>query len=83
MCNYFADCDCKDHYDEGYHIVSPAYGRDYKTSDAALADWFGGKDFVYESLGGGGRYCSKRDFGPGERVEIRYNKKADLILIGC
>ena len=86
MCNYFADCDCFDHYDEApanYHIVSPAYGRDYKDEVSARNDWDSGKDFVYESIGGGGRYCSKRDFTNGDIIEIRYNKKVDLTVVHC
>lgn len=27
-------------------ILTPAYGRDYKSKSAVLADWLGGKDFV-------------------------------------
>lgn len=37
--------------------VIPAYGRDYKTGKAALADWAAGKDFKIV----GGPYCSNRD----------------------
>jgi hypothetical protein len=35
----------------------PAYGRNYKTANQALKDWYGGKDFqIYN-----GPYCSIRD----------------------
>lgn len=66
-----------------HHIVSPAYGRDYQSPVTAKNDWLAGKDFVYENIGGGGRYCSKRDFKPGDIVEIRYNRKADMTTVKC
>lgn len=86
MCNYFEECDCFDHYDEApanYHIVSPAYGRDYKDSVSARNDWDSGKDFVYEGIGAGGKYCSKRDFKAGDVIEIRYDRKAELTIVHC
>jgi len=30
--------------------VTPAYGRDYKTAKAALADWNAGKDFIINDI---------------------------------
>lgn len=64
-------------------IVSPAYGRDYKDGAAAKAAWLSGKDFVHETsvIFGGGTYCSSRDFGPNETIEIRYNRKMGHILL--
>lgn len=35
----------------------PAYGRSYKSRDAAIKAWQDGKDFLIE----GGPYCSIRD----------------------
>ena len=64
-----------------YHVVSPAYGRDYKDEVSAKNDWLAGKDFIYQNIGGGGRCCSKRDFKSGDKVEIRFNRKADLVII--
>ena len=61
-------------------MISPAYGRDYTTAEEVWKDYHDGKDFVYENLGGGGKYCSKRDFNQDDTVEIRYNKKADLVI---
>jgi len=37
----------------------PAYGRSYKTRDAAIQAWQDGKDFLIEN----GPYCSIRDIG--------------------
>jgi hypothetical protein len=39
-------------------ILEPAYGRSYKTIEAARIDWRKGKDF---KLPHGGPYCSQRD----------------------
>jgi hypothetical protein len=46
-------------------MLAPAYGRTYRTTEEAAADWTAGKDFVITSLGTDfGRYCSIRDTGP-------------------
>jgi hypothetical protein len=49
--------------------VIPAYGRNYETRVAALADWFEGKDF-YESSSR--LACNRADLG--DDVVIRYGK---------
>ena len=65
-----------------WHIVSPAYDRDYKSKAEASLDWLDGKDFVYENIGPDmGRYVSRKDLPKGSRVEIRYNKKQRLVVI--
>ena len=64
-----------------HHVVSPTYGRDYKDNNDAKRDWDSGKDFVYNNLGGGGKYCSKRDFGPEDIIEIRFNKLQDCVIV--
>ena len=33
-----------------YLTVTPAYGRDYTTAKAALADWKAGKDFIVRDI---------------------------------
>lgn len=55
--------------------LSPAYGRDYKSAAAVLADWAANKDFTINGLAGGG-YMNKADaiaYGF-KYVRIRYNK---------
>lgn len=44
-------------FGENRLMVLPAYGRNYTTEDAALQDWFCGKDFKIA----GGPYFSIRD----------------------
>lgn len=44
------------------HMVFPAYGRDYQTSEDAIQDWNGGKDFSMSAHGG--PYTSCRDMIP-------------------
>lgn len=53
-------------------VLTPAYGRDYKSAEAALKSYRDGFDFVLNTTSGR-TYCSVRDF-PYEMVEIRYNK---------
>ena len=52
----------------------PAYGRDYKSKAAVLADWNAGKDFRIATTG---QYCSIRDNIPD--VWIRYQKQTKIV----
>ena len=63
------------------HMV-PAYGRDYKTSEEALASWKEGKDFLISDIGShwDGRYTSIRDWAKDETVLIRYNRRTEFII---
>ena len=54
--------------------LTPAYGRDYSTGKAAIADFLAGKDFSLASLFQGSGYVSRRDFEPQDRVQIRFSK---------
>lgn len=55
----------------------PAYGRDYKSKSAVLADWLAGKDFVDARTG---RYLSIRDAKEyALEVWIRYDKQRKII----
>lgn len=55
-------------------IVTPAYGRDYKSAKSAKADWKEGKDFIVQDFFSpwDGKPCSIRDTK--EKVFIRYDK---------
>lgn len=59
---------------QNYVVVSPAYGKDYKSARDASAAFLSGVDFKVESLGSGGTYCSVRDFACGITVNVRYNR---------
>ena len=63
-----------------YHVVSPAYGRDYKNPESLVEDWEGGKDFIYNGPEITGTYCSIRDFNPGDTIELRFNRLTHLYL---
>jgi hypothetical protein len=65
-----------------YHVVSPAYGRDYKSGEAAFADWKAGKDFILRDIVSAWRDkpCSIRDFHLDDQIEIRYNKLTQLLV---
>jgi len=55
----------------------PAYGRDYKSVAAVLADWKAGKDFQCAVTG---QYLSIRDDVPAE-VWVRYAKRTKLVRV--
>ena len=54
--------------------LTPAYGRDYKSAFGVLKDFTDGKDFIYNDISSPyvGKYCSIRDFKPGQRLKFRY-----------
>jgi len=51
-------------------ILTPAYGRDYNSVCAMMADYHAGLDFVLQPQG---CYISKRDITD-ETVKFRYSK---------
>jgi len=57
--------------------VTPAYGRDYKNKNEALADWFAGKDFILALTG---QYVSIRD-AKDLNVSIRYARMRKLVKV--
>jgi hypothetical protein len=62
--------------------VSGAYGRDYRTSDAAAADFLAGKDFVVHApLEWAGAYCSIRDFRSGSIVNVRFKARTQVVPV--
>jgi len=62
-------------------VLSPAYGRDYKSQKAVKEDWEANKDFIIQSIGPHmGRYINKRD-AAGEKVQIRYQNLTKAIVL--
>ncbi len=63
--------------------VSGAYGRDYRSGKAALADWNAGKDFMIQSVGIGGTYINKQDADADETLSIliRYNQMRGVVAV--
>lgn len=61
------------------HAV-PAYGRDYKSKAAVIADWNAGKDFQ-DTLTG--QYFSARDFDITFHPEVwvRYSRMTKIIRV--
>jgi len=69
-------------------ILSPAYGRDYKSKAEVLSAFNSEKDFIINSVmpGYAGLYCSKRDLSSFIRdgfthIEIRYRKMTMCIFL--
>lgn len=57
-------------------ILTPAYGRDYKTIAEAKADFFAGKDFIIHGPMMRTTYASIRDLPKNKstQIEMRFNK---------
>jgi len=56
----------------------PAYGRDYKSKAAVLADWNSNKDFRCAITG---RYLNKQSPFEGQQVWIRYDKARKILRV--
>jgi hypothetical protein len=63
-----------------YLSVVPAYGRDYKSKKAVMADWNANKDFYVADFRKGG-YINKMDKPPGTILQVRYDKNRKVMLI--
>ena len=56
-------------------VLTAAYGRNYTTKKAMIADFEGGKDFTLNDITSryDGKYTSIRDFKNGEKLQFRYD----------
>lgn len=54
-------------------VLTPAYGRDYKSLKDAQKDFDDGKDFRLNSYNGD-CYISIRDFKEPQEIQVRYKK---------
>jgi hypothetical protein len=64
-----------------WQVVTPSYGRDYKSAKDAKADFLAGKDFSLNSMQYGFAYCSIRDFESGVKVNIRYKNTTQVTTV--
>jgi len=63
-----------------YLSAVPAYGRDYRSKKALLADWDAGKDFYIVGLGQSG-YINKDDKPDGVTLNVRYADQTKVCVI--
>lgn len=64
--------------------ISGAYGRDYKSKAAILADWNAGKDFIIRTFGlDDGRYINASDaeLGGIAMLQVRYAADRNVAVI--
>ena len=65
-----------------FTTLVPAYGRDYKSGKEVQADWDAGKDFTIATFGpDDGRQINKQDARPGDTLNIRFKKLANIKVI--
>ena len=67
-------------------VLTPAYGRDYNSPEAALAAFHADKDFIICTITDRwvGRPCNKSDliqYGKYTHVEIRFDGERELIVV--
>jgi len=63
--------------------VTPAYGRDPKTSREALESWENGDDWIIADISNpwDGKPCSKRDKSSLGDVMLRFNGLMDILTV--
>ena len=61
-----------------YQSAVPAYGRDYKSKKAVLADWEAGKDFQCQPQGS---YINKDDKPANMTLNVRYDRLTKVVVI--
>lgn len=68
-----------------YLTLVPAYGRDYKSKKAVLADWEANKDFLIQDISSphNGRYINKQDAASlkGTTLNIRYKSLTQICVV--
>lgn len=65
-------------------ILTPSYGRDYKSKTAVLEAWNGDKDFTIRGMGpDAGRQINKEDADANSvtEVNIRYNQSRSVAVL--
>ena len=60
-------------------VLTPAYGRDYKSKAEVIAAFEAGNDFMINDPWTT-EICSIRDFGAGQTVQIRYGKLRKVLM---
>lgn len=63
----------------GYIILTPAYGRDYKSKKEVLKHFLEGKDFIIHTPTME-TYTSIRDIAPGATIQFRYKKLTQVAV---
>lgn len=65
-------------------VLTPAYGRDYKSIKALKADWDAGKDFLLNSPYGS-TYVNKEQVteanGKGSKIQCRYKNNRSVTML--
>lgn len=67
-------------------VLTPAYGRDYKSAAEAIADFHANKDFIIRTITDKwvGKPCNKSDllqYADYNLIEIRFNKNQDATIV--
>lgn len=67
-----------DLFSQDYAVLTPAYGRDYKSQSAIKRDFNENKDFVLASTG---QYINKAQIKPGTTVSLRYSQMRRVVNV--
>jgi hypothetical protein len=63
--------------------LTPAYGRDYKSKEAVLADWNANKDFIFNCISSpwDGKPANKEQLEGKYKIKFRYNKNRRVFIL--
>ena len=61
--------------------LTPAYGRDYTSKKAAVADFVADKDFEDQSFDATGRYINRPQIPDGASVHLRYKRLTQCAVL--
>jgi hypothetical protein len=66
-----------------YLVAVPAYGRDYRSKAAVLADWNADKDFQICDISSpdDGRYINRQDKPADVALQVRYQRLTKVTVI--
>lgn len=66
-------------------VLTPAYGRIYKSASEAIDAYKSGKDWIFHNPAhrDNGRYCSCRDFDEDAKLELRYGPQNQQAVIAA
>lgn len=69
--------------EENDMTLTPAYGRDYKSKAAVLADWDANKDFIIADISSqwDGKSANKADLNGQSGLMIRYQKLTKIMPV--
>lgn len=62
------------------HVLTPAYGRDYKSKKEVLAAWDEGKDFMTNPYNAPNQLINKEQVAEGDQIQFRFKRMTECFI---